>query len=310
LRRLFDQAASLRNRWWGGEGTDANVPWMRSSGPRATVNGERPAESEGGAAALSGLIDGPPATAIEQTSLLAVASGKGGVGKTFLAVNLSLALRDLGRRCLLVDLDWGLANVDVALGVAPKHNIGHVLSGECSLEEALIDHHGLTILPNGCGQANLAHLDRVQRADLVAAVRTVRMDRDLVIADTHPGIGSLNVDVLREAKMTVIIATPEPTALTDTYALFKVLSKTEMRGPAGLIINQTSSAEQAIEVARHLDAVSRRFLGHGIDYWGYVMSDVAVPRSVRQQRPLLDLAPRSVAARAIREIAGRIVKSV
>lgn len=309
MRRLLDQAASLRNKWWGGENTDTNVPWMRSTGPRVPVNSERPADAEGGVAMLNGLAV-VPAPSLRQTSLLAVASGKGGVGKTFLAVNLSLALRDLGRRCLLVDLDWGLANVDVALGVAPKHNIGHVLAGECSLEEAFIDHQGLTILPNGCGQADLAHLDRVQRAELVAAVRSVVSDRDLVIADTHPGIGSLNVDVLREAKSTVIIATPEPTALTDTYALFKVLSKTEMSGPAGLIINQASSAEQAVEVARHLDSVARRFLGHGIEYWGHVMSDAAVPRSVRQQRPLLDLAPRSAAARSIREIAVRIGSSV
>jgi flagellar biosynthesis protein FlhG len=283
---------------------------MRDAGPRATVTDERPGGAEGGVATVGGLPEGQPAATLPQTSLLAIASGKGGVGKTFLAVNLSLALRDLGRRCLLVDLDWGLANVDVALGVAPKHHIGHVLAGECSLEEALLNHQGLIILPNGCGQADLAHLDRRQRADLVAAVRNLRPDRDLIIADTHPGIGSLNVDVLREAKTTVIIATPEPTALTDTYALFKVLSKTEMRGPAGLIVNQASTSEQALEAARHLDAVARRFLGHGIDYWGHVLSDAAVPRSVRQQRPLLEMAPRSAAARAIRDIAGRIGESV
>src|SRR5690348_7134032 len=90
-----------------------------------------------------------------EPSLLAVASGKGGVGKTFLSVNIALALRDLGYRCLILDLDWGLANVDVAQGLAPTRHVGHVLTGECSIEEAVIEHQGLAILPNGCGREDL-----------------------------------------------------------------------------------------------------------------------------------------------------------
>jgi flagellar biosynthesis protein FlhG len=126
---------------------------------------------------------------------------------------------------------------------------------------------------------------------------------DFVIADTHPGIGSLTVDVLRRAGATILVSTPEPTALTDTYALFKVLSETEMQGPAGLVINQASSSSQAYETARHLDSVSQRFLGHGIAYWGHILQDVAVPRSVRQQRAVLMAAPRSLATRSVRQIA-------
>src|SRR5215212_11885082 len=170
-----------------------------------------------------------------EPSLLAIASGKGGVGKTFLSVNVALALRDLGHRCLILDLDWGLANVDVALGLSPNRHVGHVLTGECSLEDAVIEHQGLSILPNGCGCADLAHLDVRQRLALLDAVMTARPHHDFVIADTHPGIGALTVDVLRRAAATIIVSTPEPTALTDTYALFKVLSQTEMQGPAGLV---------------------------------------------------------------------------
>lgn len=238
-----------------------------------------------------------------EPSLLAVASGKGGVGKTFLSVNVALALRDLGYRCLILDLDWGLANVDVALGLAPAHHVGHVLSGACSLEEALIEYQGLAILANGCGREDLTQLEAWHRIALLEAVLSAGRHHDFVIADTHPGIGALTVDVLRRAAATVVISTPEPTALTDTYALFKVLSQTEMQGPAGLVVNQAGSSSQAYETARHLDSVSQRFLGRGISYWGHVPQDGAVPRSVRQQRPVMAAAPRSAAAHSVRQLA-------
>jgi flagellar biosynthesis protein FlhG len=240
--------------------------------------------------------------------LLAIASGKGGVGKTLLAINLALALRSLGRLPLLVDLDWGLANIDVALGLAPRHHVGHVLAEECSLGEALIEHDGVLILPNGCGQAEFLSLGEAERAGLVEGVITARPERDIVIADTHPGIGPIPVDVLRRANLSIIVSSPEPTALTDTYALFKVLGETPMCGPAGLVINQAGTPDQAYEAAQHLDSVARRFLGRGIAYWGHVLQDTAVPRSVRQQRALLSSAPRSAAAHSIRQIAATIGK--
>lgn len=242
--------------------------------------------------------------------LLAVASGKGGVGKTFLAVNLALALQDMGHRCLLVDLDWGLANIDVALGLAPRRHVGHVLSGECSLEEALIEHSGLVILPNGCGQTELAHLDAPQRKALVEAIRVSCPDRELVIADTHRGIGAFTLDIVREAEVTLLVSTPEPTALTDTYALFKVFAGSQPRGLAGLVVNQACSAEQAAAAAHHLDAVAQRFLGLSLEYLGCLLQDAAVPRSVGQQRALLASAPRSSATRAVRALAGRIAALV
>src|SRR5947199_663187 len=123
-------------------------------------------------------VPGRPRLVPRETSLLAIASGKGGVGKTFLSVNVALALRDLGHRCLILDLDWGLANVDVALGLAPAHHVGHVLTGECSLEEAVIEHQGLAILPNGCGWADPAYLDARQRLALLEAVMSARPQRD------------------------------------------------------------------------------------------------------------------------------------
>jgi flagellar biosynthesis protein FlhG len=238
--------------------------------------------------------------------VLAVASGKGGVGKTFLSVNLALALRDLGYRCLLVDLDWGLANVDVALGLAPTRHLGHVLAGECRLEEILIEHDGLMVLPNGCGHAGLAQVESSRRAALLDSVRALLPRAGLVVADTHPGISSLTLDVLREAQLSVVVSTPEPTAMTDTYALYKVLRNSRTPGVVGLVMNQSRSSVVADAAARHLDTVAHRFLGHGIDYWGYILRDDVVPRCVAQQRPCLSAAPRSHPTRAVRELAKRI----
>jgi flagellar biosynthesis protein FlhG len=298
-------ADSLRNGCW--EGAEVRLPMDQSSGIQAFRRSgvqemlsrspeRRPGTREAGGARLNA-----------RSPLVAIASGKGGVGKTFLAINLALALRDRGHRCLLVDLDWGLANVDVALGLAPILHVGHVLAGECAIEDALIDYDGLTILPNGCGEGQLAHLSRTQRAELLETVRSVHLSFDIVIADTHPGIGALSVDILREAGASLIVSTPEPTALTDTYALFKILGETETQGPAGLIINQASCTRQGDEAASHLDAVARRFLGHGIACWGHVLEDSAVQRSVRQQQALLTSAPRSLAAGAIRMIAASLL---
>lgn len=228
------------------------------------------------------------------------------MGKTLLAINLALAFRGLGRLPLLVDLDWGLANIDVALGLAPRRHVGHVLARECELAEALIDHDGITIMPNGCGQGDLARLGEAERAALLEQVLLARPDRDVVIADTHPGIGPIPVDVLRRANLSIILSSPEPTALTDTYALFKVLGEAAVSGPAGLVINQAGTPDQAYEAAQHLDSVARRFLGRGIAYWGHVLQDPAIPRSVRQQRALLTAAPRSGAAHSIRQIAATL----
>jgi flagellar biosynthesis protein FlhG len=247
------------------------------------------------------------------TPWIAIMSGKGGVGKTFLAVNLAIAMQGMGLRCLLVDLDWGLANVDVALGLAPPRHIGHVIGGECGMGEACVQAHGVTILPNGCGDAALARLDAERSAELLRAIRrdarTSEGDAfDLVIADTHPGIGAFAGEIARVSQRTVVVTTPEPTSLTDTYALLKVLSMSGHDGSTGLVVNQARSPADAEAAVRRLDLVARRFLGCGVTSWGHVSHDAAVPRAVAAQQPLLLTSPRSAAAQAVRELAARLLE--
>jgi flagellar biosynthesis protein FlhG len=242
--------------------------------------------------------DGPP--------LLAVASGKGGVGKTFLALNLALALSDQGRSCVLMDLDWGLANLDIALGLAPQRHLGHVLAGTCTVGDALIDGDGLTLLPNACGEVLIPQGESLQIGPLIDAIVAARPGCRLVIADTHPGLSAGGVDVVRQSAATVVVSTTEPTSITDTYALIKVLLQGSLETPIGLVINQAPSAERAEEAAQRLDMVSRRFLGRGVPYWGCIPQDAAVAQSVHRQRPLLRQAPRGRTAAAIQTIASSL----
>ncbi len=235
--------------------------------------------------------------------LVAVASGKGGVGKTFLAVNMALALAERGARPLLVDMDWGLANVDVVLGLAPKRHLGHVLQGDCSLQEAVVEAQGLAILPNGCGEAQWSYSEMARHRELIQAVQRAPMDASVAVVDTHPGIGEANLAVIEASAAVVVVTTPEPTSITDTYALFKVMVERGCSTACGLVVNQAASARQASEVAAHLDAVANRFLGQTIPYFGAVLHDAAVPRAVQFQQPLMALAPRCLAARGVRELA-------
>jgi flagellar biosynthesis protein FlhG len=232
--------------------------------------------------------------------MIAVASGKGGVGKTFISINLALALRERLHRCLLADLDWGLANVDVALGLSPVQHVGHVLAGECSLEAALVRYSGIAILPNGCGEGILTRLGSEQRRRLVEELRAA--DSDVVIADTHPGISAFTVDLLLEASAVVLVTTPEPTSLTDTYALMKVLSEHGRCDHVSLVVNQAHTEGQANRVAEHLNAVAKRYLGNVFPMLGHVPADVSVPRSVQDQRAVLSASSHAPSAIALRRL--------
>lgn len=239
--------------------------------------------------------------------VLAVTSGKGGVGKTHLAINIAVALGRLGRRVALIDGDFGLGNVDVMLGLTPETHVGHVLSGERTLDQVLIEGpQGLFVLPAGSGVQPLTALTADQRERFAAAIDEVRAAFDIVIIDTAPGISDNVVELLKLAQHVLLVTSFDPTAMVDAYALAKVLWRSAPNAEIGLIANGVHDGAEGRLAFRQIDRAATRFLGHHLRYLGYVPDDPAVRESIASQRAIVDHLPQTPASRSLRLLATRL----
>lgn len=241
--------------------------------------------------------------------VLTITSGKGGVGKTNVVANLACALGKQGRRVLVFDADMGLGNIDILLGLAPKLNLQHVLSGQNSIEEIIVKGPaGLDILPATSGVQELTQLNKEDRLVLVEELDRICDTYDFLIFDTGAGISSNVTYFCSAAHEIILIVTTEPTSLTDAYALMKVLNQKHGQNRFRLILNIVKSEKEALEIFRHLTAVIDRFLpGVLVDYMGYILSDENVRKAVRRQKPFLELYPHSRAVRCIDALSEKVV---
>ncbi|UPY37492.1 P-loop NTPase [Sediminicoccus sp. KRV36] len=234
--------------------------------------------------------------------LIAFASGKGGVGKTCLAIGLTQALAEAGRRVALVDGDLGLANVDVQLGLDPPCDLGDVLAGRCPAAAALLPHAGgFAVLPGRSGSAALAGLDGAALRGFAAMLRDLPLD--WVVLDLGAGIGAAQRGLAAAADLLIVVATEEPTSLTDAYAVLKLHRRDAPEGKAGLLVNM---AAQPGRVHAALDAACRGFLGQGLPLLGAVRRDPRVPAAIRAQAPLLTRHPNTHAAEDLRRLAAAL----
>ena len=233
--------------------------------------------------------------------VLTVSSGKGGVGKTNLVANLAYALAQRDRNVLIVDADVGLNNIDILLGMAPKHNIQHVLSGEKRIEEVIFDGPGgIKVLPASNGIQELTQLANEPKMVLLEELDRISGDYDFLLFDTGAGISGNVTYFCSAAHDILLVATNEPTSHTDVYALMKVLSKKYQQKRFRLIINMVNSENEALDVFQRLSAVTDKFLSNvALDYLGFVLSDPAVSKSVRQQKPFMEAYPHSKASGCI-----------
>ncbi|TMQ66180.1 MAG: MinD/ParA family protein [Candidatus Eisenbacteria bacterium] len=238
--------------------------------------------------------------------MLAVASGKGGVGKSNLAVNLAVALGHKGVRVLLVDADLAQANLDLLLGVHPRFDLQHVLSGQKTVEEIIVEGPpGVKLVPACSGAPELAELDDYRREVLLRALGHLDMAADLILMDVASGVSHQVISLCRAADRVVVVTTPETPAFCDAYALIKVLWQRGLQAAPHLVVNFADTPEEAEETAHRIRLVARRFLKVDVDVWGHVPFDHSIPRAVRLQEPVMTAFPTSPAAAAYRALAER-----
>ncbi|HTO92580.1 MAG TPA: MinD/ParA family protein [Candidatus Sulfotelmatobacter sp.] len=238
---------------------------------------------------------------------LVITSGKGGVGKSTLAANLAVALGQRGARVLLVDADFSQANLDLLLGVHPRWDLQHVLSGEKTLEDIVTPGPaGVRLVPAASGVPELADLDDYRLECLWRGMSQLEHEADVVLIDTASGVSRPVTWLCRAAREVLVVTTPEMPAFSDAYGLIKLLHQQGLTRPPHLVVNHTDSPEESEETAQRIRLVARRFLQLDLDLWGGVPYDPAVSRAVRQQEPVLTAFPNSPAAQAIRALSHQL----
>jgi len=224
--------------------------------------------------------------------VVSVTSGKGGVGKTSLTANIAVSLARCGQRVLVIDADLGLANIDVMCGLTPRYNLNHYFRGQQSLESIMINGPaGTSILPAGSGIQQLTHLNSAQKLRFLEDLDALHERFDMVLIDTEAGI-SENVTYFNVAAQDImVITTPEPTAITDAYALMKLLSTRFHQKHFHLVVNQTHGDDEGLEVYQKLTIVSNRYLDISINYLGCIPQNQRMQEAVRRQKPIVELYP-------------------
>lgn len=239
--------------------------------------------------------------------VVAITGGKGGVGKTSLSVNLSLALAEMHRRVVLMDADLGLANIDLLLGLKAQYTIADVLDGSRGLRDVLVTGpSGIQVVPASSGVQQMASLSALEHAALIRAFSTISSEVDVLLIDTAPGISDTVVSFVRAAQEVVLVVCDDPSSITDAYALIKLLNIDYHIFRFRVIANMTRSAEEGESLFRKLDTVCERFLDISLDYLGQIPYDDEVRSAGRNRQPLLQYAPASRAAQAVRSIAQKM----
>lgn len=240
------------------------------------------------------------------TVSLCIMSGKGGVGKTNLALNLGLTLRDMGHKLLLMDCDLGLANLDVLLGLTPEKNLQDLLGGEVRPEDVLLHvEDGLDILPAASGVPELVEMDQNQRDGLFETLTELIKEYDFLLLDLGTGISGTVLALARMAQMRVVLVTPEPTSLTDGYAIIKVMHAKYGVRDFCVVVNQ-ATAKEAAETFQRLNMACKNFLGFELVNLGHVRLDRTLTQAVINQTPLARFAPECPAIKDIRVLAERV----
>jgi len=241
--------------------------------------------------------------------VIAVASGKGGVGKTNVSVNLSMALSQGGKDVLLLDADLGLANVDVLLGLRPRHTLSDVINGSRALEEIIINGpESLKIIPASSGVKNMADLNSMEHAGIIRAFSELSHSIDVLMIDTAAGISESVITFTRAAQEVIVVLCDEPTSITDAYALIKVLNKDYGIRRFRVISNMVQSLQEGRELFKKIMTVTDKYLDVQLDFMGMVPYDDFLRKAVQRQKAVIDAYPRSKSAMAFKSLSAKADK--
>jgi len=242
--------------------------------------------------------------------VIAVSSGKGGVGKTNLVVNLALALAEHKYKIIILDGDLGLANVDVAFGVIPDYNIRHLITGQKKIEDILYPVvRGVTIFPGASGISELANLDRGQLENVLVNMGRLENMADILLIDTGAGLGHTVLNFISASDDVIVVLTPEPPAMTDAYGLIKAIKNMQTKVNVNVVVNMVENELEAQQTYERLEQAVKRFLGLPINLLGWIYKDPLVNRSVLNQKPVGFTNSRSPAYKCIQGIASNIMRN-
>ena len=248
---------------------------------------------------------------------LAITSGKGGVGKSTVSVNLAAALAAEGRKVVLLDADLGTANADVLCNISPRLNLAHVVAGRATLDDVLIDAPGgFRLIPGASGLAQMAALSTFERARLMQQMQQLEFEADLMLIDTGAGVGPNVLGFLMSADEILVVTTPDPTAIADAYAVIKTLHRAVDRGDRDtmpsirLLVNMVRDAAEGRAVYDRIAMVCRRFLDLSPSFVGHVVADARVSASIRRRRPFVLDCPGCPAYSCIHQVAHRLDRHV
>ncbi len=242
-------------------------------------------------------------------AVIAISGGKGGVGKTNISVNLAIALARQDLDVVIMDADIGLANVEVILGLKSRETLQSVIEGKRQIHDILVDGPGgIKIVPGISGLGHLANLDENGRRNVRTAMESLQQHFDYVIIDTMAGIGPSSVAFAIAADKTLLVTTPEPSALLDAYVMVKMINSLNPKAKVHVLANMADSSQQAFTSVNKLSAAARKYLGMQIDYAGHVPLDPNVRNAVLQSQPFSIVSPGCPASRAIHTLAIRITE--
>lgn len=245
---------------------------------------------------------------LQQIKVIAVSGGKGGVGKTNVSLNTSIALAQQGKRVLVLDADLGLANVDVMLGLRVQRNLSHVLSGECELDDIIIKGPaGINIIPASSGTQSMVDLTPAEHAGLIRAFSDMHGQFDVLVVDTAAGISDMVLSFCRAAQDVMLVVCDEPTSITDCYALMKLLSRDHDVFKFKVVANMVRSAKEGQQLFGKLTKVTDRFLDVALELVAVIPFDEHIRKSVRKQKAVIEAFPESPAAQAFKGLAKRII---